>query len=127
GAPARLPAGPVGAQPPVHPLAERPARAARIARHAQLERGPPDSEDRKSTRLNSSHGSISYAVFCLKKKKPEFVSESIRDERPKRNPKLGSKGFGAAKNRAGNFECRLHALHVLIYMGERRRINIMNN
>src|SRR5207245_9710730 len=28
---------------------------------------PP--EDRKSTRLNSSHGSISYAVFCLKKKK----------------------------------------------------------
>src|SRR5438128_9727757 len=29
----------------------------------------PVSSDRKSTRLNSSHGSISYAVFCLKKKK----------------------------------------------------------
>src|SRR6266568_8848602 len=28
-------------------------------------------EDRKSTRLNSSHSSISYAVFCLKKKKKE--------------------------------------------------------
>src|SRR5690242_20892915 len=28
-----------------------------------------DVEDRKSTRLNSSHMSISYAVFCLKKKK----------------------------------------------------------
>src|SRR5690348_5787709 len=28
-----------------------------------------DNEDRKSTRLNSSHPSISYAVFCLKKKK----------------------------------------------------------
>src|SRR3712207_7042876 len=28
-----------------------------------------DSEDRKSTRLNSSHANISYAVFCLKKKK----------------------------------------------------------
>src|SRR5690242_20960201 len=28
----------------------------------------PQSEDRKSTRLNSSHMSISYAVFCLKKK-----------------------------------------------------------
>src|SRR5688572_32545264 len=27
-------------------------------------------EDRKSTRLNSSHSQISYAVFCLKKKKP---------------------------------------------------------
>src|SRR2546429_1753081 len=30
--------------------------------------GEPDT-DRKSTRLNSSHGYISYAVFCLKKKK----------------------------------------------------------
>src|SRR5687768_18176682 len=29
------------------------------------------SQDRKSTRLNSSHGYISYAVFCLKKKKTE--------------------------------------------------------
>src|SRR5689334_24138501 len=29
----------------------------------------PAHEDRKSTRLNSSHSSISYAVFCLKKKK----------------------------------------------------------
>src|SRR3712207_8185209 len=28
----------------------------------------PDDEDRKSTRLNSSHANISYAVFCLKKK-----------------------------------------------------------
>src|SRR5687768_17945896 len=31
--------------------------------------GPWVSVDRKSTRLNSSHGYISYAVFCLKKKK----------------------------------------------------------
>src|SRR2546429_4520029 len=30
--------------------------------------------DRKSTRLNSSHGYISYAVFCLKKKKPRAVT-----------------------------------------------------
>src|SRR5205085_11547024 len=29
----------------------------------------PSSKDRKSTRLNSSHSQISYAVFCLKKKK----------------------------------------------------------
>src|SRR2546422_2314504 len=28
--------------------------------------------DRKSTRLNSSHGYISYAVFCLKKKKKQY-------------------------------------------------------
>src|SRR2546422_8584256 len=30
-----------------------------------------DRRDRKSTRLNSSHGYISYAVFCLKKKKED--------------------------------------------------------
>src|SRR2546429_9782348 len=35
--------------------------------------------DRKSTRLNSSHGYISYAVFCLKKKKqlPDMLDESV--------------------------------------------------
>src|SRR5690606_41638646 len=33
-----------------------------------------DALDRKSTRLNSSHVKISYAVFCLKKKKTEKVS-----------------------------------------------------
>src|SRR2546428_9119908 len=32
--------------------------------------GRADEPDRKSTRLNSSHDQISYAVFCLKKKKP---------------------------------------------------------
>src|SRR2546422_3125672 len=31
--------------------------------------------DRKSTRLNSSHGYISYAVFCLKKKKTRTLSD----------------------------------------------------
>src|SRR3712207_9324866 len=31
--------------------------------------GRPRTQDRKSTRLNSSHANISYAVFCLKKKK----------------------------------------------------------
>src|SRR2546422_6464912 len=31
--------------------------------------------DRKSTRLNSSHGYISYAVFCLKKKKTQIASQ----------------------------------------------------
>src|SRR2546422_1156878 len=38
----------------------------------RLRRAGEDTErgDRKSTRLNSSHGYISYAVFCLKKKKP---------------------------------------------------------
>src|SRR6266849_9984850 len=39
------------------------------ARHSELPRDPPT--DRKSTRLNSSHEWISYAVFCLKKKKQQ--------------------------------------------------------
>src|SRR6266568_7839911 len=34
--------------------------------------------DRKSTRLNSSHSSISYAVFCLKKKKTKKIPEHMQ-------------------------------------------------
>src|SRR5256886_3954306 len=41
--------------------------AGRLGRPEQG-RGPARGEDRKSTRLNSSHSQISYAVFCLKKK-----------------------------------------------------------
>src|SRR3712207_7967172 len=42
-------------------------RLADVAREADLHR-VVDVGDRKSTRLNSSHANISYAVFCLKKK-----------------------------------------------------------
>src|SRR3712207_7653762 len=42
-------------------------------------RDPPDrGADRKSTRLNSSHANISYAVFCLKKKKKKSITSSQR-------------------------------------------------
>src|SRR3712207_7474048 len=57
----------------------RPAglRAGRggLRRRGQLPPGadPGRGQDRKSTRLNSSHANISYAVFCLKKKK-HFLS-----------------------------------------------------
>src|SRR5947209_14337477 len=44
-----------------------PARRAASARRACGRRA--NTSDRKSTRLNSSHANISYAVFCLKKKK----------------------------------------------------------
>src|SRR2546422_2152575 len=37
----------------------------------------PARLDRKSTRLNSSHGYISYAVFCLKKKKKQRYPDAI--------------------------------------------------
>src|SRR3712207_7869868 len=42
--------------------------------------GPPARAahgDRKSTRLNSSHANISYAVFCLKKKKTKVTSNTM--------------------------------------------------
>src|SRR5690349_22409625 len=49
-------------------------------RHASGLRRPgsPTREDRKSTRLNSSHVEISYAVFCLKKKKSTSSAKSKR-------------------------------------------------
>src|SRR2546430_12546520 len=47
------------------PKSGQPTRVRRLAR-LRVEQ----HQDRKSTRLNSSHSQISYAVFCLKKKKP---------------------------------------------------------
>src|SRR3712207_7425962 len=50
-------------------------------------------EDRKSTRLNSSHANISYAVFCLKKKKKDKKSmrNSCHVTEDTRNTKLNKK------------------------------------
>src|SRR5690606_40556428 len=61
--------------------------AGAVRRHDLVELAQPghvgDGEDRKSTRLNSSHVKISYAVFCLTKKKctapqPANEAESMR-------------------------------------------------
>src|SRR2546427_8371095 len=46
---------------------------ARVRQHLRLRPGGPD---RKSTRLNSSHSQISYAVFCLKKKKKKHRDQT---------------------------------------------------
>src|SRR5437773_2809656 len=67
-----------------HPASRRPghaaaaqgragadARQAGALEAADSDPGAPQLRDRKSTRLNSSHITISYAVFCLKKKKKE--------------------------------------------------------
>ena len=51
------------------PITDKAARAVNMDRIAFRRVNVIDSEDRKSTRLNSSHVVISYAVFCLKKKK----------------------------------------------------------
>src|SRR3712207_7721683 len=56
-------------------------RGARGARAAAARSGGPEGRrlaDRKSTRLNSSHANISYAVFCLKKKKKTNIAYTIK-------------------------------------------------
>src|SRR2546430_10139621 len=58
-----------------------PPRHVRRSRPTDLP-GRVAQGDRKSTRLNSSHSQISYAVFCLKKKKERFVPHVVqRDQR----------------------------------------------
>src|SRR2546421_1034913 len=52
--------------------------ALRHARAGGARREPRQPQDRKSTRLNSSHDQISYAVFCLKKKKQLHVRDVTR-------------------------------------------------
>src|SRR5262245_62805330 len=56
-------------------------RAAPPARPAEPFLPPPGRVDRKSTRLNSSHLGISYAVFCLKKKTTRQLNEGQEHER----------------------------------------------
>src|SRR5690348_17453100 len=53
------------------------AAAERADRAADRARLPARRGDRKSTRLNSSHPSISYAVFCLKKKNKQPGAEHM--------------------------------------------------
>src|SRR2546430_7821781 len=58
---------------------ERRSFPERCSSTSRIERPSPrrvNHEDRKSTRLNSSHSQISYAVFCLKKKKKKLTTQS---------------------------------------------------
>src|SRR2546430_8404868 len=75
GAPRRLPASPPEAAPARREAMPAPIRrpprpgVACVTRTSEYRgRANQSSLDRKSTRLNSSHSQISYAVFCLKKK-----------------------------------------------------------
>src|SRR6266403_2943912 len=60
-------------------------RGSLVASGAALAPGFVD-QDRKSTRLNSSHVEISYAVFCLKKKKKTKIQHLIKNK--KKNKKI---------------------------------------
>src|SRR2546422_3785316 len=61
-------------------IALPPRRGPRITevgeRHLRHDLEAQEIVDRKSTRLNSSHGYISYAVFCLKKKKKQTTESN---------------------------------------------------
>src|SRR5688572_33182840 len=66
----------------------RSCAAERASRHREQLRHLPGGdglrEDRKSTRLNSSHSQISYAVFCLKKKKKKKTINKKKNKKTKK-------------------------------------------
>src|SRR5260221_7062040 len=65
------------------PLFTHPRFAGRVVSRSSRDdrKIRPHGSDRKSTRLNSSHTVISYAVFCLKKKKTKHTIEISRQTR----------------------------------------------
>src|SRR5690349_22851410 len=66
-------------QPQEHPEPGDPADHS----HQRTRGARPVAEDRKSTRLNSSHVEISYAVFCLKKKKKKNKKKKKKKNKKK--------------------------------------------
>src|SRR5688572_31838732 len=64
-----------GAQTSAQPGRKRMAIVTTVWRFASHAQHMGDRLDRKSTRLNSSHSQISYAVFCLKKKKKKMKTK----------------------------------------------------
>src|SRR2546429_6089179 len=85
----RSPSGPEARA--ASPQRSPPAVLSRLARRPPCAGIPqtPDplvgARDRKSTRLNSSHGYISYAVFCLKKKKKNKLDQQVVHPQTTRN------------------------------------------
>src|SRR5258707_9446177 len=67
-----------------HATLERLAETLELRAAEAQQPGHARGLDRKSTRLNSSHANISYAVFCLKKKKKKRIA-SIEDRKTNTN------------------------------------------
>src|SRR2546430_9631383 len=66
------------------------------------------STDRKSTRLNSSHSQISYAVFCLKKKNKTLLEEGLRDSGGQFRKCLGERFY--SRHQLSSFVVLLRAI-----------------
>src|SRR2546430_10784675 len=79
-------------------LADRREGLARLSGEVAAARSRVTAGDRKSTRLNSSHSQISYAVFCLKKKKKSCTAPRARQPRLTRlrPPHIPTPQFGRA-------------------------------
>src|SRR5476651_1807954 len=77
----------------------------------------PLTLDRKSTRLNSSHANISYAVFCLKKKKNLF-NEFINKEKKNKKKTI---------NKRNIFNCRLLCTLILILVSTLSVVSVLIN
>src|SRR6266568_7205640 len=75
------------------PSWRRSSVAARPPRRGRNRAGTREGtgRDRKSTRLNSSHSSISYAVFCLKKKKTKKKKKKKKKKKNKKTKKKKTK------------------------------------
>src|SRR5438034_7497881 len=72
--------------------AEAVERRSAVEQHGMLAdnvfENVPNDGDRKSTRLNSSHTVISYAVFCLKKKKKKIKNHKLLNNTLKKIQKI---------------------------------------
>src|SRR6266480_925309 len=75
---------------PVEAAGAAEARDGRNARgvvaRGRIHHGRGELQDRKSTRLNSSHMSISYAVFCLKKKNQQLLEKTKKQRNKQKKP-----------------------------------------
>src|SRR5215475_9777077 len=72
---------PETARPPGRCLKEPTEEPRGSGNQSKSASAAPDRRDRKSTRLNSSHVKISYAVFCLKKKKKQTNTTKQKEKK----------------------------------------------
>src|SRR5690625_2981059 len=74
------------------------------------------TRDRKSTRLNSSHVAISYAVFCLKKKKTQQNTRPVRETRAEREvERRCTEERAGSRRRAGHVDTGSASRHVTVH------------
>src|SRR2546422_3665484 len=81
--------------------------------------------DRKSTRLNSNHGYISYAVFCLKKKKNKYTTKSaIKSLQSQQNESFDSLMILTPRTISWNTDSLFYNTRQLILSSQRLRVEV---